>query len=192
MLLAAGGSTRLGSPKQLLEFNGNRLLFNTVQAASAAKANPLIVVLGSNAQLLMPEIDKENALIVVNKNWTNGMASSINAGLKFLAEKYPAVDGVIFMMCDQPFVTTSLLNELVLTQQQTGKPIVASSYNNVLGAPAIFHKSFFPKLLQLKGDKGARMIIQHHVEEVATVVFLKGDIDIDTTEDYERLLNSQA
>jgi molybdenum cofactor cytidylyltransferase len=186
-LLAAGSSTRLGKPKQLLEYNGGSLLRHVLRIAAEAEANPLIVVLGANADLLIQEIDEKEADIVINKDWKEGMASSIIAGLNALLEKYPSVDGVIFMMCDQPFVSESLLNDLIITQQQTGKSIVTSSYDNTMGPPALFHKSIFPELLQLHGDTGARMILQQHINEVATVLFSKGNIDIDTMEDYEAL-----
>ena len=187
-MLAAGSSTRLGKPKQLLLFNGKSLLRHTIEAAVATGVKPLIIVLGANASLLTPEIDDNNTQIVINTNWKDGMASSIIAGLTALLEKYPDTERVIFMMCDQPFVTTSLLNNLLITHQQTGKPIVASIYDGVIGVPALFYKSHFKELLQLQGDTGARKIINQDVSEVATVFFARGKIDIDTVDDYENLL----
>ncbi len=187
-MLAAGNSTRLGKPKQLLLFNGKSLLRHTIEAAVATGVKPLIIVLGANASLLTPEIDDNNTQIVINTNWKDGMASSIIAGLTALLEIYPDTERVILMMCDQPFVTTSLLNNLLITHQQTGKPIVASIYDGVIGVPALFYKSHFKELLQLQGDTGARKIINQDVSEVATVFFAKGKIDIDTADDYENLL----
>jgi molybdenum cofactor cytidylyltransferase len=189
-LLAAGNSTRLGTPKQLLNYKGNSLLQHISSIAVGANASPVIIVVGANANLLLPEIDQGKTHVVLNDHWQQGMASSIIAGLSFLLETNSSTDGVIFMMCDQPFVTVSLLNDLIMTQRQTGKPIVASSYDNIIGAPALFHKSIFPELLNLTGDTGARMIIQRHMTQVATVPFSKGKIDIDTAEDYEKLINS--
>ena len=188
MLLAAGSSTRLGKPKQLLTFNGKSLLRHSIEVAEGANMQALMTVLGGNADLLMPEIDSNNTLVVINKSWKDGMASSIIAGLTALLEKYPDTERVIFMMCDQPFVTATLLNNLMITHQKTGKLIVASSYDDVMGVPALFYKSHFDELLQLQGDTGARKIINQHVSEVATVFFAKGKIDIDTPEDYENLL----
>ena len=188
VLLAAGCSARLGKPKQLLKFNGKSLLQQMINTAGDTGINPLIVVLGANAALLSNEIDTEKAHPIFNKYWQTGMASSINTGLNFLVEKYPLTDGVIFMMCDQPFVSAGLLKDLITAQKQTGKPIVCSNYQHVLGVPALFHKNIFPELLQLKGDTGARKIIQQHPDEVGSVQFLKGNIDIDTAEDYENLL----
>lgn len=189
-MLAAGSSTRLGKPKQLLQYNGKSLLSHTAEVAVATGIQPLIVVLGANANLLIPEINTDQASVVINASWKDGMATSIIKGLTALLEKRPATDSVIFLMCDQPFVTSSLLNDLIIIHQQTGKPIVASSYENILGVPALFHKTIFPEILQLQGDTGARKVIQQHIIEVATVPFLKGKIDIDTAEDYENLLKN--
>lgn len=161
-----------------------------VNVTVTARAKPLVVVLGANADLLTAEIDEAKASIAINKNHKTGMASSIITGLKYLVEKNPLTDGVIIMMCDQPFVTDGLLNDLIFTQQQTGKPIVACCYGNTIGAPALFHKTIFNEFLLLQGDTGARKIIQQHLSDVATVPFEKGNIDIDTQEDYENLLKS--
>lgn len=188
ILLSAGSSTRLGKPKQLLHYHGEGLLHHMVNVAVTARAKPLVVVLGANADLLTAEIDEAKASIAINKNHKTGMASSIITGLKYLVENNPLTDGVIIMMCDQPFVTDGLLNDLIFTQQQTGKPIVASSYANTIGAPALFHKTIFNEFLLLQGDTGARKIIQQHLSDVATVPFEKGNIDIDTQEDYENLM----
>ena len=89
------------------------------------------------------------------------------------------------MVCDQPFVSSSLLNELIATQKNTGKPIVTSQYENAIGPPALFHKTIFPELMELKGDAGARKIIEQRSNDVATVLFKKGNIDIDTEADYQ-------
>ena len=188
MLLAAGNSTRLGKPKQLLQYNGKTLLQQTINIAVGANINPLIVVVGANVDKISTEVDVDKAAIVFNKNWKTGMASSIITGLNFLVEKYPLTDAVIFMMCDQPFVSINLLNNLITVQKKTAKPIVCSSYQNVLGVPALFHKNIFPALLLLAGDTGARKIIQQYPGDVASVLFEKGNIDIDTAEDYEKLL----
>jgi molybdenum cofactor cytidylyltransferase len=91
------------------------------------------------------------------------------------------------MVCDQPFVSASLLFELITTQKERGKKIVASKYANTIGPPVLFHKSFFPELMELKGDTGARKLIKRHKDLVTTVAFPNGIIDIDTAADYEAL-----
>ena len=172
----------------LLSISGINKLASAPTTAVAAGLQPLIVVVGADASLLIPEIDNNNTQLVINTNWKDGMATSIITGLSALLEKYPAMDSAIFMTCDQPFVTAALLNDLIITHQQTGKSIVASIYDSVMGVPALFYKSHFDELLQLQGDTGARKIIQQHINDVATVPFVKGKIDIDTPEDYENLL----
>ena len=89
--------------------------------------------------------------VVENKEWKEGMASSLRCGVAAVQQIMPAADGVILMVCDQPYVTTSLLNGLVQAQHQTGLPVVASSYGNMLGTPALFHKSLFAELMKLNG-----------------------------------------
>jgi len=178
----------MGKPKQLLNYNGITLLKYTTQIALDSNASTLIVVLGANAGLLNKEIENENATVVINHEWEKGMASSIIKGLDSLLITNPSIDGTIFMMCDQPFVSVSLLNDLIKTQQATAQPIVASNYGSTIGPPTLFHKTIFPELLKLEGDAGAKKIIEKHANKVATVYFPGGSIDIDTAADYEFLL----
>lgn len=178
----------MGRPKQLLPYKGKSLLEHTVDMANDAEANPVIVVLGASAALLEKEIDEKKVHIVENKEWEEGMASSIRCGLNTLLHIAPSSDAVIFMVCDQPFVSASLLNELITTQKKTGKLIVSSQYENAIGPPVLFHKTIFPELLELKGDAGARKIIERHNNDTATVLFTNGNIDIDTEADYKALI----
>jgi len=188
VVLAAGISSRLGSPKQLLSHNGKTLLKHTVDEAASSHADCVVVVLGANADLFLKEIDVSRASVVENKEWQEGMASSLRTGLYTLLKQPAPVDGVIFMVCDQPFVSAVLLNDLINAHKETGKPIVTCNYGKEIGPPAFFRQSFFTELLQLKGDAGARKIIQQHKDEVATVSFPQGCIDIDRKEDYETLV----
>lgn len=191
MVLAAGESTRMGEPKQLLQYNGQSLLNHTVQEAVNANAGPVVVVLGANAGIIIKEVKDKKVSVVENKEWQEGMASSVRAGIMAVQKIDPLVDGAIIMVCDQPFLSASLLNELVNKQRETGKPIVSCNYGKTIGPPALFHKSFFPELMKLKGDAGARKIIQQHSNEVATVLFPEGSIDIDTKKDFEELVQKK-
>jgi molybdenum cofactor cytidylyltransferase len=177
----------MGRPKQLLHYNGKSLLEHTVDTANDADANPVIVVLGANAALLGKEIDEKKVHIVENKEWKEGMGASVRCGLNTLLHIAPSCDAVMIMVCDQPFVSASLLKELIATQKNTGKHIVTSEYENAVGPPALFCKSIFPELLELKGDAGARKIIEQRSNDVAKVLFKKGNIDIDTEADYKSL-----
>jgi molybdenum cofactor cytidylyltransferase len=180
----------MGKPKQLLPYNGKSLLQHVLSEAISSYASPVIVVLGANSDLISKEIDKAKVYIIENTEWEEGMASSVRIGVSTLLKIFPSADAVIFMVCDQPHVSASLLNDLINTQVETCKPIVTCNYGEAIGPPALFHRSFFEELMQLKGDAGARKIIQQHSDEVATVLFPEGKIDIDTKEDYESLKNS--
>ena len=187
VILAAGASTRLGKPKQLLEYHGKTLLDHSVNEAINAKADAVVVILGKNAGLLQNGIDKEKATVVINKDWEEGMASSVRLGLDTLLTIKPYIDAVIFMVCDQPHISSSVLNELITTQQKTTRQIVTCNYGESIGPPALFHKKYFRELAKLNGDIGARNIIQQNMHDVATVLFPEGKIDIDTKEDYDAL-----
>lgn len=190
VILAGGASTRLGKPKQLLQYHGKTLLNHAVNEAINAKADAVVVILGKNADLFEGEIDKEEVLVVINKDWVEGMASSVRLGLDTLLKIKPYIDAVIFMVCDQPHISSSVLNELITKQQKTTKQIVTCNYGESIGPPALFHKKYFRELAKLNGDVGARNIIEQNIHDVATISFPDGKIDIDTEEDYEALKKS--
>ena len=187
VLLAAGSSSRLGSPKQLLRYKGKSFLQNMVSAATGTNLSPIIVVLGAHADSLRDEISGNNVHIVFNQLWEEGIASSIRCGIQALEKINPICDGVILMVCDQPYITTALLSDLVGVQRKTGRPIVAAYYSSIAGTPALFHKKFFQALLSLKGDKGAGKILQQQADKVATISFPMGAFDVDTIENYEKI-----
>jgi molybdenum cofactor cytidylyltransferase len=191
IILAAGASSRLGSPKQLLQYGGNTLLQHSVQAAIDSTARPVIVVLGAAKELMQNVIDNTHVQVVINKDWKEGMASSIRCGITELLRVHPHAIGAVIILCDQPYITPGLINELVSAHKISGKAIVASAYRGTLGAPTFFHKTIFPALLELKGDVGAKSIIRLHEAGVAAVPFSKGDIDIDTLADYGELMKRE-
>jgi molybdenum cofactor cytidylyltransferase len=188
VILAAGASTRLGRPKQLLPWQGKTLLQHAVQCALTITTQP-VVVTGSNADQLVAGLNQNQVQIVFNPEWQQGIASSIHCGLQALLNRTPTPDQVIFMVCDQPFVTAELLLELINERQNTHKTIVASAYGGTLGIPALFAAEMFPQLLDLDGDTGAKKVIMGHMEDVASVPFPQGDFDIDTVKEYEELVN---
>lgn len=190
VILAGGASTRLGKPKQLLQYHGKTLLNHAVNEAFNAKADAVVVILGKNADLFKREIDKEEVRVVINRDWEEGMASSVRLGLDTLLKIKPYIDAVIFMSCDQPHISSLVLNKLITAQQKTTKQIVTCNYGESIGPPALFHKKYFRELAKVKGDVGARNIIQQNMNDVATILFPEGKIDIDTEEDYEALKKS--
>ena len=187
VLLAAGASSRLGQPKQLLVHDGKTLLQHSLEVAYASGVAPVIIVLGANGGVIKNEISTGDAIVVVNAEWEEGMASSIRSGIKTFVEMHPLAEGLILMVCDQPYVSASLIDDLVAAHYDTGKPIVASGYADTVGPPTLFHKSIFPELLQLKGDIGARSVLNKHPEETEVISFPQGHLDIDTKEDFEKL-----
>jgi molybdenum cofactor cytidylyltransferase len=187
VILAAGKSERMGSPKQLLEFKGENLLRHTVDAALDTECAAVFVVLGANSELLRKELKDKPVTVLENTNWEEGMASSIRYALEYITGTILRPDSIIFTVCDQPFVNGALLLNLMNKKNETGMPIVASSYGEKLGVPALFHRSIFAALMELKGDTGARKILMENAERVATVSFPEGITDIDTVADYELL-----
>lgn len=191
VVLAAGSSSRLGQPKQLLEYKGESLLRHSVQAALETALRPVIVVLGSGAVRVRNDVEELPVQVIDNPEWQEGMASSIRCGVKMLMTVNPFAEGLILMVCDQPFVSKTLLDELIATHQNSRKPIVACSYGGSFGPPVFFHSSLFSELLALQGDVGARGVIRRYANEVALVPFDKGSFDVDTNTDYENLKNHE-
>lgn len=187
ILLAAGASTRLGTPKQQLPYQGKSLLQHAWQVAIDSGCVPIAVVVGAHAEALHLPENTASIQIVTNPEWEEGMASSIRFGLTSLLETNPNLEGVIIMACDQPFVTGELLQELMQTQHKTQKPVIACSYQDTLGIPVLFHRSYFTHLLALKGQNGAKKLLMKYPEAVTTIPFSRGHIDIDTPADYAAL-----
>lgn len=189
IILAAGSSSRLGTPKQAIHFQGKTLLQHAIDEAMQISIQPIIVVVGAHDDAVAENLTQSNVHLIKNRNWQEGISSSIRCGLQAMQEINTFIDGVIVMVCDQPYVTHFLLESLLKKQQKSGQPIVASSYENILGTPVLFHKSFFSELMKLSGDSGARKLIRAHAPLTSSVSFPKGNIDIDTLEDYEKLID---
>jgi molybdenum cofactor cytidylyltransferase len=183
VVLAAGESSRLGEPKQLLHYKGKTLVRHVTSIVLQTNISPVVIVVGANNELIANEIIDMPVHISYNKEWQSGMASSLRCGIYAIRKIEPTSDGIIFVVCDQPFLTSSLLANLLLLQNDTCAPIVASSYGGCMGTPALFQKFFFKELVKLNGDYGARKIIANHSKEVTVIPFPKGEIDIDTTDD---------
>ena len=187
IILAAGQSNRLGKPKQLLKYQNKALLQHAIDTAKQSSVQSIIVVLGSNADIILNKVDISGIRMVKNADWQNGMASTIGCGVQALLALDSTIDSVILMVCDQPFVTSDLLNSLIEKQKETGKSIIASQYGDTIGTPAFFHKLFFAELMALTGNTGAKKIMMQHNDLLATVPFPRGSIDIDTIDDYKAL-----
>lgn len=186
IILAAGSSSRLGYPKQLVKHRGESLIQHALSEATKVSDN-VIIVLGANSDAVEKEIENFQVRVAINKDWEEGMSSSIRCGLADLLKENVSADAAIFMVCDQPFITSSLINELIAKHGETGKPIVACGYKETIGTPVLFDKIFFPVLLGLKGQSGAKKIISENPESTVAIPFPLGYVDIDTKDDYAAL-----
>jgi molybdenum cofactor cytidylyltransferase len=189
VILAAGSSSRLGQPKQLLEFQGTTLIRHITQIAVNAVGKSVVVMLGSNCSLIHSHLTHLPVHIVYNPDWAQGMTSSLRKGLMALKYFSPDTECAIFAVCDQPYITPDLFLEMISVGGKSPKPIVACLYNNVLGTPVLFKKEYFDALLSLKDSEGARKILQTHPESVEAVPFPMGIFDVDTMQDYTSLQN---
>jgi len=187
IILAAGSSSRLGKPKQNLVFQGQTLLQRTIQNALASICESVIVILGANAEVVQSTIQDQPIPVIYNPDWTEGMASSICLGIRELKKELPNIKSAILMLCDQPFADAVIINQLIQKKLVTDKTIIASAYDGTIGSPALFDQSHFDELSQLTGSNGAKKLLAKYADEVATIPFLLGSIDIDTVGDYERL-----
>jgi molybdenum cofactor cytidylyltransferase len=187
IILAAGESSRLGKPKQNLLYGGKTLLQHAVTTVINSVCDPVIVVLGAYTEIIMPEIGAAPVQIIHNANWHEGMSSSIRLGITEL-QKTPGINSAIIMLCDQPFVDVELINQLLQQHQQSRKGIIACAYNNTLGVPVLFQQKYFAELLALKGHDGAKKLLSAYADDIASVDFPKGAVDIDTMDDYEGLV----
>jgi molybdenum cofactor cytidylyltransferase len=187
LILAAGASSRMGTPKQLLPYRGRSFVRHIVEVAITSVCQPIAVVLGANAERIKPEISHLPVQIVENQQWTEGMSSSIRVGLEALLTTNQNLDAVAIALCDQPFFSSQLLDQIVEAYRFTGKAIIASEYAGTLGVPALFSHTLFSELIALRNTEGAKQIIRKHIHEVFSVPFPEGAIDIDTPKDYEQL-----
>ena len=187
IVLAAGSSSRMGRPKQTLQYRGESLLRRAALNALGARCRPVIVVTGANAELSRRELEGLEVLEVFNPLWQTGMASSIGAGVEALISADPASDAAVLLLCDQPHVAADLISRLVDAYRTTGSPIVASAYGGDFGAPALFAKALFAELTQLEGAAGAKQVIKRHAAAAHFLPFPGGEVDVDTPDDYSRL-----
>ena len=185
LILAAGSSSRLGRPKQLLPYNDTTLLGHIIRECNDSKLGEVIVVLGSKAEEIASHVDNKSCRIIENTDWQNGMGSSIAYGISQLDDQ--SLKGVIIVLSDQLYFQKELLREIVRVQERTQAKIVNSDYGSSQGPPVYFHYSLFHELVELKGEKGAASIIKTNKESSTRVSFPHGDIDIDVPTDLEYL-----
>jgi molybdenum cofactor cytidylyltransferase len=187
IILAAGNSSRLGRPKQLLPYRGRTLLTHTTTEIGNAGLDRVVVVTGAFHAAVRESLRGQTLDILFNPDWETGMASGIVSGLSHLLSRHPDMTAVIISVCDQPFISSELLLQLINTHDASGKGIVASTYADSMGTPVLFGHPYFQQLLKLSGSEGAKKLLRQHPADLATVNFPDGHIDIDIAEDLRKL-----
>jgi len=186
ILLAAGRSSRLGRPKQLLVYEGKTLVRRAAETICSTKYSPTVVVLGSRAPEIAGEIADLPIRTIVNGSWEQGLSSSIAAGLNYLTQIEPNMSAVLITLCDQPLISAKDLNSLGEKFFASRVSIVAAEYEDTVGVPALFRADLFGDLLTLEGDKGARSLIRENKSTLLTVPLAAAAVDIDTQAELDR------
>jgi molybdenum cofactor cytidylyltransferase len=188
LVLAAGGSQRMGQPKQLLPVGGRPLLGVVVSHACASRLDEVVVVLGGHAEEIAATVDLGRARAVVNPDYAVGMSSSLKAGIAALGDE---VRRVVVLLGDQPDVSSALIDDLLELQESSGRPAASLSFDGLLHPPVVLDRSLWADLAELQGDVGCRALIRGRPELVAALPVpgrRAHPIDIDTPDDYRRLI----
>lgn len=189
IILAAGESKRMGSPKQLLQIEGKSLIHRTAEIALATDCYPVVMVIGANKPQIAPEIVDLPLTIIDNPMWHEGMSSSVKMGLAGVYMTYKEIEAVIILVCDQPYLSVSLLERMVEIYTTKKPRLIACRYGEELGVPALFDRTLFEELLDLRGDKGAKPVLMKHLDEAHILQFEAGSIDLDTPDEYQAFLD---
>jgi molybdenum cofactor cytidylyltransferase len=187
LLLAAGSSTRMGQPKQLLPWGNSTLIEHQIKILIKT-GNPVNVILGFKSDFILPIIENYTVNIFINADWESGIGSSISFGITQIMQKYPMADGALICLLDQPLVTTSYYKRMSDNWQPGSQQIMVSkSGSGWTGVPVLFDKYYFQDLSKLKNDQGARKIIQQHEKHV--IIVEGGELieDMDTPSTYQQL-----
>jgi molybdenum cofactor cytidylyltransferase len=184
LLLAAGASSRLGQPKQLLPWKGKTLLRHFAEIALALDPRATVVI-GSMAERMQQEINGLPIQVAHNPEWESGMASSLRIGMRYCL--MPDTEGIMVILCDQVYVNEELLRHIRQTFLDKRPLGVCTAYAGQLGVPALFDKKLFPQLESLTGDQGARTLIRQHKDQLLSIPFDQGAFDIDTPQDLRLL-----
>lgn len=190
IILAAGEGSRMGGTKQLLSFRGRSMLECVIDAALSSRLHRVVVVLGHQAETILPLLEKYPVTTVVNPEYRKGQSGSLKVGLGALE---PETEAALFLLGDQPLITPRLIDQLLAGYQETRCPIVAPAFQGRRGNPVLFGRETFPRIAELTGDCGARPLFEEFADRVLTLPVDDPHIifDVDTAEDYEALLNRE-
>ena len=179
-VLAAGPSTRFGSPKQLVRLGGAPLVHQVAARAAAVAGQSVTVVLGAHAREVAPAMRQSAATVVVNRDWKEGLASSIRTAVRTAP---PRCDGLLLLLCDQPAVTADDLRRLYVAWRRHPVLITTALYGGTPGLPALFPRWAFSDLLELRGDRDARLVLRRNVDQLVRVPMPNAGVDLDTPDD---------
>ena len=185
--MAAGSSSRMGAPKQLLKWKNATLIEDVITKALQLNTTKTIVVLGANEDRIIPKIKSYPIEIIHNLEWEKGLGNSIALGVHHIKNNYQ-VDGVLVILADQPLINSSYLKGMIDVLGTKKHQIIATKYpNGKLGVPALFDKSYLQELSSIDGDKGAKAMLEKHSDSVIIVQLDTNVFDVDTEEDYKKL-----
>lgn len=190
VLLAAGSSSRMGQPKQLLSFKGQPMINHMVTKLEVLELEEIFVVLGAFQDQIQSVISSANVSIISNSRWAEGMGTSVRIGMKEALARHSDLDGILYILVDQPYLTSVFLKKLIEAFKVFKSDLIASKYNDLESVPALFGKAYFEELISLEGDKGARKIIRSHAAKVYAISFEGGQYDLDTPQDWEQFLKN--
>jgi molybdenum cofactor cytidylyltransferase len=183
VVLAAGTSSRMGQNKLLLELGGQSLVRRAVRAAALGGLDPVIVVLGHQAERVRAELDGLPCVPLTNPDYGAGVRSSLQAGVTRAAAEAGAL---VVVLADMPFVTAEMIAALIRRYREERPPLVASHYGEVQAPPTLYDRSLFDELLTIPGERCAKMVVRRHRDRAAVVAWPEAALrDIDVPEDYE-------
>jgi molybdenum cofactor cytidylyltransferase len=183
IVLAAGSSSRLGRPKQLLRVGGETLVRRSARFAIEAGCKPVIVVTGSGADSVAAELAGLEASAAFNANWSAGIGTSLRAGLAAMLAPDPRIASTLVLVCDQPNLDAAILRRLLDAWKSGGKPMIACEYAGTFGPPCCFDCSMFSALAKIADADGAKSVLKSDLKSVETIPWPQGSIDLDTPED---------
>ncbi len=198
VILAAGTSSRMGEErnKLLLPLHHRPVLAHVIEAVLGSRARPLVLVLGYQAREVRAHIQRElkegELEVIENPDYAQGQSTSMKAGLRALLSgaHQNELDSVIFLLGDQPMITSAMIDKLIALKEESGKRIVLPLYQGQRGNPVIFSLDLAPELLQVNGDEGGRAVLKRHPDEIATLEMGEeaANFDVDTWEAYQEVL----
>lgn len=189
ILLAAGESKRMGTPKQLLSYKGRSLIRHAATEAIGSNCDRVVVVLGANSDRIFSELDNLPVHVCQNERWQKGMSTSIAMGIKVLLEINSNLNAVIVALTDQPLITAKVYNQLIERYRYRRSKAIASIYSQTIGVPALFPSNLFAELCNIQGKGGAKRLLQYHSNPKYNLTVPEAAIDIDTPTDYQHLLD---